>query len=780
MRVARLVFTIVLSTVLGAGWPFEARAAQQPQNAALVGVVTDPTGAPIADTVLSLFGPTRRTARSDGEGRFTIEELTPGEYRLEVARPGFATFSRQIVLNAAQREEVSIALALAEIAEYVETVSKTREEARRTPFLISEVPGEELRRTGAATFEEALAPVAGLQHGTQGNAFTRIATRGLRDTADVLVLVDGVPFRQLNGSADLTMLPVPALQGIEFVKGPASSVYGRSAIGGVMQVFTIPNQTSRPSGEFRVGVSSFDTRELNGYGQWPWEGGRAAAAVAVSRSDGFQDSTGRDANFASLTAEQTFAARFQLRVQYLVSDVDAGRGSIIPLEDGEPMFGISRDVNFGIDDARFEGRLHSATIRNDLDLGRGLILTNALNFNRYDRFSTGGITIVPPPTAATKGWSESSARQDTWIDDLLLRWDAGSAAVRSTLQAGLTIEHGTQDQASPAFGNAPTYRGPDYLNPVTNAQNDPRGIRGATTLSDFEQTIVSAYVQERLEFNRIGGVAGLRWDDFDQSLRRSDTGVTSSDSRSRVSPRLGLDVVAVQRPDTEVVPFVNWVEGFRPQFPALSTQGGVTIPQLLRPEATRSVEGGVKLRYRRLSGQVGIFNMRKIDGQRSFRSGPEDFVFVNATTRVRGFESEGRLRLEGGHAIWAHYSFHDARHIEFRPTPTTNFDGFRLRMAPRHIAGAGAGVSLPLGMWTTSLSFVGSRPLRDNIVNPQMLPSYAVLNSSMSIPVGTLTVVVFGTNLTDTFYIGDDFSSQNAGNAGSPRRVGVQVGYSFQ
>lgn len=754
---------------------------QERTTAEITGTVADTTGAIVAGAVVDLFGPARRTIRSGADGTFLLEMLPPGAYRLVVQHEGFAMVERRLTLDASQRHEITFSLPVADVTEFVETVSKTREEALRAPFLTSTVTDDELRQTGAATFEEALRSVPGLQHGTQGNAFTRVSTRGLRDTADVLVVLDGIPFRQLNGSADLTMLPIAAMQGVEFVKGPASSMYGRSAVGGVMQVFTVPAATGRAAGEVRVGISSFDTRELNSLAQVPWRGGRIAGALALSRSDGFQENTGRDASFASATVDQGIGNRAQLRGQYLFSDVDAGRGSIVPLQDGAPMFGITRRDNFGIPGARFEGRLHSVTQRSDVDLGRGVLLTNAVNFNRYDRFSTGGITIVPPPTASNKGWSESTARQDTFIDDAMVQWSAGTAAFESSLVAGITVEHGTQDQSSPVFASAPTFRGPDFVNPVPGptALNDPRGIRGAETTSAFRQTIVSAYVQERLERGRVGGVLGLRWDDFDQELRRSDTAVVSADSRARVSPRVGLDVVAVQRPRGQVVAFANWVEGFRPQFPALSTQSGVTIPQLLRPEVTRSVEGGAKWRHRAASGQVGVFNMRKIDGQRSFRTGPDDFLFVNATTRVRGVEMEGRLRLKDAHTIWAHYAFHDARHVEFRPTPTTSFAGYRLRMAPRHVAGAGATVLVGPATWTTSLAYVGSRPLRDNVVNPQVLPSYTTVDASVSVPIRSVRVVAFGTNLTDALYIGDDFSSQDAGNPGPPRRVGVQLSYAF-
>ena len=61
-----------------------------------------------------------------------------------------------------------------------------------------------------------------------------------------------------------------------------------------------------------------------------------------------------------------------------------------------------------------------------------------------------------------------------------------------------------------------------------------------------------------------------------------------------------------------------------------------------------------------------------------------------------------------------------------------------------------------------------------------ILPSYTVLTSAVSIRVGEAQVVLSATNLTDEFYIADDFSSQNAGSPGGARRFTVQIRYGFR
>lgn len=739
------------------------------------GTVKDPSGLAVVSATIDVYGPARRTVKSDGEGRFRIENVPAGSYRATAVADGFAL--RELQAEAGKAVEFQLELAAA--ATVIETASRTKEEALHVPFLVTSVSRAELRDTATASFDEALRTVAGLQHATQGNFFTRVTTRGLRDTADVLTLVDGVPLRQLSGSADLAMIPVTALQGVEFVKGAASSMYGRSAIGGVMQFYTVPEGGPKPSGDVAFTRASFDTYEGQGGLHLPTRAGRVGMAGVISRSEGFQRGVGRESQFFTIVGDHAFSRLFNVRLAYMGSDVTAGRGSIVPLANGRPMFGITREDNFGIPGVRVDGNLHSFTGKVDSQLTNNLFLTNSFNFNRYNRHFEGGITIVPPPATVTKGYSENDTRQDSYLNDTLLQWTKNQGNVRNTLTAGLTVDWGNFDQASPTFTGAPTYRGPNYNVPVTNANNDPRGIRGATNTTFYRQNVLSFFAQNHLVWKRISILAGLRRDDFEQTLTRTDTRVTAANEAGRWSPRIGGDVTLWKGEGGAVVAFANYARGFRPQLPGLNVQNNVVIPQLLRPELTSNTESGLRYQGRFVNAQASFFNMRKLDGQRSFRSGPEDFIFVNATTRVRGFESELRVRLPRGWSAYGNYAHHNARHIEFRPTLTQNFSGNRLRMSPQNIAGSGLVYTVGRFVWNGGVQYVGVRPLRDNVFQSQILPSYTLLNTSLSTKLGPIQLVLSATNLSDVYYIADDFSAQDAGNPGMPRRVAMQIRYRF-
>jgi outer membrane receptor protein involved in Fe transport len=666
----------------------------------------------------------------------------------------------------------------------ISTATRLEEDPLKLPFSATVVDRGQMDAVGAKSLEDALRSVPGLQHGTQGNYFTRFETRGLRDTADVLVLVDGVPLRLLQGNADLTLLAPDLIERVEFIKGPASSLYGKNAIGGVAQFFLKPDTQG---GAASITAGSFGRLDASLRQRFDFSQGHLFIGLAHSASDGFQKGTDREQPAAVISGDWAMTSDWTTGFQFYGSRVKAYRGSIIPLQNGQPMFGITARDNFAIPGVYIEGEYQSLAWKNRWRFAPNWSLDHLSSFSRYDRFFQGGITIVPPPAAVNKGYSETETDDQAQFHDLVLSHRTAGSAWTNTLQLGLSLEKGDQDQNSPTFSNAPTYRGPNYNVPVSNAANDPRGIRGPSSVSTFDQTVQSLYLQNRLEWGAIGLTAGLRHDRFEQTLVRNNTAVAASQSASRTSPRLGLDWRVVDNSASAHAVFANASEGFRPQSVALNTLNGVVAPALLKPEVTRSLELGVKGRATNdaWAYQVAVFQADKIDGQRSFRNGPDSFIFSNATSRVQGVESQLQWRLTKALSSYAHYTYQDAKLRDFRTytnagAASTNFAGYRVRMSARHIGGLGVTYRQGDWSWTTTANHVGSRNLRDNVVNPQRLPGYTLLNTAVSWQVNPAVTVQAGVdNLSNRYYINDDLSSQDAGNAGAPRSGFVRLQYRF-
>lgn len=113
------------------------------------------------------------------------------------------------------------------------------------PASISVITAEELKKKSYTDITDALKHVAGVQI-MGGGVEQSILVRGM--TADyTLFLIDGKP-QQSNDSFALTgaqagtpinfLPPIEAIERIEVIRGPASSLYGSDAMGGVINIIT--------------------------------------------------------------------------------------------------------------------------------------------------------------------------------------------------------------------------------------------------------------------------------------------------------------------------------------------------------------------------------------------------------------------------------------------------------------------------------------------------------------------------------------------------------------
>ena len=111
---------------------------------------------------------------------------------------------------------------------------------------VTVISGEEILRSGVQSLAELLQRQPGVeivQNGGPGSvsgALLRGANRG-----QTLVLIDGLRAgSSSSGATTLEAIPLDQIDHIEILRGPASSLYGADAIGGVVQVFTKRSQGS--------------------------------------------------------------------------------------------------------------------------------------------------------------------------------------------------------------------------------------------------------------------------------------------------------------------------------------------------------------------------------------------------------------------------------------------------------------------------------------------------------------------------------------------------------
>ncbi len=148
--------------------------------------------------------------------------------------------------------------------------------------LISE---EEIKLAGSSSLPELLQRQPGIEisnNGGQGKVST-LFLRGASSTHSV-ILLDGIRIDSATtGLTAIENIPLSQIEKIEIVRGPASSLYGQDAIGGVIQIFT------------KKGLNGFKPYFSYGYGKYN-------TSIAQGGIRGGDDRTSYAINLSSLSS----------------------------------------------------------------------------------------------------------------------------------------------------------------------------------------------------------------------------------------------------------------------------------------------------------------------------------------------------------------------------------------------------------------------------------------------------------------------------------------------
>ncbi len=201
------------------------------------------------------------------DGKFVLRYLRPGTYRLVASRLGYETHDENIVIAPGKLLAHEIALRPTEIDGEAVTVTATRREqtAQMAPASVVILNARDLRERSVVTFDQALEMVPGISvYRTSGISVQSLSIRGSSDVAGggvgnrVLLMIDGRPaLTSDSGGALWSLVPTNFIDHIEVVKGPFSSLYGSTAMGGVINVIT-RRPAYRALTSVEVGFGFFD------------------------------------------------------------------------------------------------------------------------------------------------------------------------------------------------------------------------------------------------------------------------------------------------------------------------------------------------------------------------------------------------------------------------------------------------------------------------------------------------------------------------------------------
>jgi vitamin B12 transporter len=219
-------------------------------------------------------------------------------------------------------------------------VTASRAEQPLTDLLadVTLIGPEEIARAGPGGLAALLQRQPGIEIFASGSpgSTSGVLMRGA-NTAQTLVLVDGLRVgSSTSGTTPFEAIPLDQIDHIEILRGPASSLYGSDAIGGVIQIFTRRGADAF-SANASVGYGTYRTSALDGGvsgvgGDGAW---RYALQAGHRQSDGFNaifnpdnfsynpDRDGYQNNNVSGNLSYRFAPEQEISAQALYSRLNA-------------------------------------------------------------------------------------------------------------------------------------------------------------------------------------------------------------------------------------------------------------------------------------------------------------------------------------------------------------------------------------------------------------------------------------------------------------------------
>ncbi|MYM70550.1 TonB-dependent receptor [Pseudoduganella sp. FT55W] len=433
----------------------------------------------------------------------------------------------------------SLALAMAACYAHAESASSPADTvvvtATRTPQPLANVisdtitiSAEQISESGAGSIVDLLQRQRGIEIARNGGAGTAssVYIRGANSNQNI-VLVDGVRIgSSTTGAANWSAIPLTAIDHIEIVYGPLSSLYGADAIGGVIQIFTKKGKGA-PSVTAFAGYGSDKTREADATLSGA-TGGEHSFSYAISagkeKSDGFNatrpalssynaDRDGYDKENVSGQFSLQIAPGYEAGALFLHSKLESqydagasaydvrstasldtaavyGKAKLVPNVDTLVQYSESRDKGQNWSSAaaagysRIDTKQTDITVQNDIRIGEDML--QVLYDHRKEEVSTNGSNALNRDRT-TNSWAASyNARRGANLLNAAIRRDNSVYGSKNTGSLGYGYDFTSQLRATASYGTsfrAPTYNElyyPGYGNPGNKPEqgkNAEIGIR---------------------------------------------------------------------------------------------------------------------------------------------------------------------------------------------------------------------------------------------------------------------------------------------------------------
>ncbi|MFT3979511.1 MAG: TonB-dependent receptor [Ferruginibacter sp.] len=182
------------------------------------------------------------TMLADSLGHFELHGIAPGKQRLSISATGYETWMRPVTIPADSTVHIRIEMISIEKSLEDVVITGTLKEVKRleSPVAVEVYTPAFFKKNPSPNIYDALQNVNGVrpQLNCQVCNTGDIHINGLEGPY-TMVLLDGMPIvSALSTVYGLSGIPNSLVERMEIVKGPASSLYGSEAVGGLINIIT--------------------------------------------------------------------------------------------------------------------------------------------------------------------------------------------------------------------------------------------------------------------------------------------------------------------------------------------------------------------------------------------------------------------------------------------------------------------------------------------------------------------------------------------------------------
>jgi vitamin B12 transporter len=436
-----------------------------------------------------------------------------------------------------------------ELDDVVVTATRTPQTLESVIADVTVISQDEIERAGQSTFIELLQMQPGVEISSSGGPGTTssVFLRGT-NANQVVVLIDGLRVGSATaGTTTFENIPLAQIEKIEILRGPATSLYGQDAVGGVIQIFT-KKGTGKPQFYAALGYGTYDTKTAEAGVRGSLGDTSFSINVSSTDTDGFSAKrirTGAQSDddkyrnlAASASLSHKIAVGHEVGVQMLTSEGHANYDSSNTFRNYVDLtqfsYGLFSKNQFtsnwkstfrvgeGIDDSQnqlnattnsqFKTKQKQLSWQNDIGLPVGTLTL------LYDRLEQKVITAVP--------FAETKRNTDGLMIGYLA--DVGNHAFQANLRNDHSSLFGTHTTGGLGYG----YR----INPNWRVTGSYAKAFKAPTFND------QYYVDEFGAFNN-PNVKPEESENFEASLRYTDSQRDASLTayRNKINDYITLD-----------------------------------------------------------------------------------------------------------------------------------------------------------------------------------------------------------------------------------------------